>query len=180
MIGHCKMRQAQLVALVTLVVLLGIVALPTLADAGDVTPFVVAVPQVSGPIASDDSSFPSIADGFDIEPPVPSGYVEEEFLVSGTGNICEYTQTGIRVVDPCPEIAELGCTDLSYTTRMLVKRPRDLQDFSGTVIIEPLNPSAGFDIAAVWDRSASYIVRKGHVFVGWTSKSVVVSALQNW
>jgi len=180
MIGHRTMRQAQLVALAMLVALLGVVALPNIADAGDVNPFVVAVPQViSGPIESD-TSFPFIADGFDVEPPVPFGYVEEEFLVSGTGNLYEYTPTGIRVVDPCPGIAERGCTDLSYTTRMLVKRPRDLRDFSGTVIIEPLNPSAGFDIAAVWDRSASYIVRKGHVFVGWTSKSVVVSALQDW
>ena len=180
MIGDCKKCQAQLVALAMLLALLGALTMPTTADASDVTPFNVAVPEVSGPIASDDSSFPYIADGFDVEPPVPFGYVEEEFLVSGTGNIYEYTQTGIRVVDPCPEIAERGCTNLSYTTRMLVKRPRDLRDFSGTVIIEPLNPSAGFDIAAVWDRSASYIVRKGHVFVGWTSKSVVVSALQDW
>jgi hypothetical protein len=180
MIGHWKMRQAQLIALATLLALLGVVALPTIADAGDVTPFVVAIPQVSGPIASDDSSYPYIAGGFDVQPPVPFGYVEEEFLVSGTGDIYEYTSTGIRIVDPCPEIAERGCTNLSYTTRMLVKRPRDLRDFSGTVIIEPLNPSAGFDIAAVWDRSASYFVRKGHVFVGWTSKSVVVSALQSW
>jgi len=171
------MRQAQLIALAMLLAILGVVALPTLADAGDVTPFAVTVPQIRGPIASNDSSFPLIADGFDVEPPVPFGYVEEEFLVSGAGDIYEYTPTGIRVVDPCPEIAERGCTNLSYTTRMLVKRPRDLQDFSGTVISEPLNPSAGFDIAAVWDRSASYIVRKGHVFVGWTSKSVVVSAL---
>ena len=180
MFRHSKIRQAQLVALAMLPALVGAATMPTTADASDVTPFVVAVPQVKGPLASDSSSFPYIANGFDVEPPVPFGYVEEEYLVSGTGNIYEYTSTGIRVVDPCPDIAERGCTDLSYTTRMLVRRPRDLRDFSGTVIIEPLNPSAGFDIAAVWDRSASYIVRKGHVFVGWTSKSVVVSALQNW
>src|SRR5215469_9056137 len=133
MFGDCKMRQAQLVALAMLVALLGPVTMPTLADAGDVTPFVVAVPEVKGPIASDGSSFPYIADGFDVEPPVPFGYVEEEFLVAGAGDIYEYTPTGIRVVDPCPEIAERGCTNLSYTTRMLVKRPRDLRDFSGTV-----------------------------------------------
>jgi len=139
MICHYKMRQAQLVALMMLLALLGVVAMPPIADARNVTPFVVAVPEVSGPIASDSSSFPFIADGFDVEPPVPFGYIEEEFFVSGTGNIYEYTPTGIRVVDPCPEIAERGCTLLSYTTRMLVKRPRDLRDFSGTVIIEPLN-----------------------------------------
>ena len=45
-------------------------------------------------------------------------------------------------------------------------------------MIEPLNPSAGFDIAGVWDRSRDYFVRNGDVFVGWTSKSVVVNALK--
>ena len=135
MFSHFKVHQAQLVALAMLVARLGAVTVTTLADAGDVTPFVVAVPEVKGPIASDGSSFPYIADGFDVEQPVPFGYVEEEFLVAGTGSIYEYTPTGIRVVDPCPEIAERGCTNLSYTTRMLVKRPRDLGDFSGTVII---------------------------------------------
>src|SRR5262249_6907001 len=138
MFSHFKVHQAQLVALAMLVARLGAVTVTTLAEAGDVPPFVVAFPQVKGRIASDGSSFPYIADGFDVEPPVPFGYVEEEFLVAGTGNIYEYTPTGIRVVDPCPDIAERGCTNLDYTTRMLVKRPRDLEDFSGTVLIEPL------------------------------------------
>jgi hypothetical protein len=31
---------------------------------------------------------------------------------------------------------------------MIVKRPVNPNQFSGTVIVEPLNPSAGFDIAA--------------------------------
>jgi hypothetical protein len=111
---------------------------------------------------------------------VPTGYIEEEFFVSGTGNIYESTPMGIQLVASCPPIAKRGCANLPYTTRMLVRRPKDMREFSGTVIIEPLNPSIGVDVAAVWDRSKSYIVRSGHVFVGWTSKSVVVTALQNW
>jgi Alpha/beta hydrolase domain len=31
--------------------------------------------------------------------------------------------------------------------------------FSGTVIVEPLNPSSGYDIANVWERSWPYFVR---------------------
>ena len=68
MFRHSKIRQAQLVALAMLPALVGASTMPTTADASDVTPFVVAVPQVKGPLASDSSSFPYIADGFDVEP----------------------------------------------------------------------------------------------------------------
>ncbi len=161
-------------------VALAITGMPAAASAADVTPFTVGFPTVSGPIPSTSTNFPFIADGFDVEPAVPKGYVEEEFFISGTGNIYEYTPTGIQLVASCPAVATRGCSNLPYTTRMLVKRPKDMREFSGSVIIEPLNPSAGFDIAAVWDRSKDYFVRSGDVFVGWTSKSVVVDALQKW
>jgi Alpha/beta hydrolase domain len=160
---------------------LALTAMPTVALAADVAPFTVALPTVTGPIPSTPSDFPFIADGFDVEPPVPPGYVEEEFFVSGTGNLYEYTPTGIEVVTPCPAIAARGCTNLPYTTRMLVKRPIDPHKFSGTVIVEPLNPSANFDIAAVWDRSVNYFVRNGDIFVGWSSKSVIADrTLKGW
>jgi len=58
--------------------------------------------------------------------------VVEEFFFSGTGNIYEYTPTGIRVVDPCPPALTQGCTNVPYTTRMLVKRPKNRRAFSGT------------------------------------------------
>ena len=67
------------------------------------------------------------------------------------GNLYEYTPTGIEVVTPCPALAApLGCSNTAYTTRMIVKRPINRHKFSGTVIIEPLNPGANFDIAGVW------------------------------
>jgi Alpha/beta hydrolase domain len=153
---------------------LGSMALPAASLAMDVTPFTVSVPTVSGPIPSTSTNFPFIALGFDVEPPLPQGYVEEEFFVSGTGNLYEYTPTGIEIVTPCPAIAARGCSNLPYTTRMLVRRPADPRQFSGTVVIEALNPSANFDIAGVWDRSHDYFVRNGDIFVGWSSKSIIV------
>jgi hypothetical protein len=162
------------------VLAVGLVVAPSPAAAGDVPPFTVSLPTVSGPIPSSSSDFPFIADGFDVMPPVPDGYVEEEFFFSGTGNLYQYTPTGVELVTPCPTVATMGCSNIPYTTRMLVKRPVNPDKFSGTVIIEPLNPSAGFDIAGVWDRSENYFVRNGDIFVGWTSKSVTVNALKNW
>ena len=163
-----------------ILVALAFAAAPALGAAADVTPFTVSFPTVTGPIASTATSFPYIADGFDVEPPVPRGYVEEEFFFSGTGNLYEFTSTGIRIVTPCPETATSGCTGIPYTTRMIVKRPVDRHRFSGTVVIEPLNPSANFDIAGIWDRSRDYFVRNGDVFVGWSSKSVIVNTLKQW
>jgi hypothetical protein len=120
----------------------------------------VSSPSLVGPIPSTSTDYPFIADGFGPEPPVPPGYEENEYFVTGRGKLYEYTATGIRVVSPCPTSAEpLGCTNLPYTTRMLVKRPLDARRFSGTIVIEPLNPSSGYDIANVWDRSWPYFVR---------------------
>ena len=141
----------------------------------------VSAPAVVGPIPSTSTDFPFIADGFGPEPPVPSGYEENEYFVSGRGRLYEYTATGVRVVSPCPASAEpLGCTNIPYTTRMLVKRPVDPRRFSGTVVIEPLNPSSGYDIANVWDRSWPYFVRQGDIFVGWTSRYEPISALKQF
>jgi hypothetical protein len=156
------------------------IALAPAIAAADVAPFSVALPTVTGPIPSTPDSFGFGIEGFDVQPPVPDGYVIEEFFVSGTGNLYEFTPTGIQVVSPCPAAATSGCTAVPYTTRMIVKRPRRNRDFSGTVVIEPLNPSGGFDIAAVWDRSRELFTANGDIFIGWSSKSVIVNALKQW
>jgi hypothetical protein len=159
---------------------LAVIAPASIAAADDVQPFTVALPTVTGPIPSTPDNFGFGIEGFDVQPPVPAGYVIEEFFLSGTGNLYEFTPTGIRVVSPCPAAATSGCTAIPYTTRLIVKRPRRDRDFSGTVVIEPLNPSGGFDIAAVWDRSRELYVANGDIFIGWSSKSVIVNALKQW
>lgn len=142
-------------------------ALAGCSGASHQTTFTVSPPSVIGPIPSTSSDYAFIADGFGPEPPVPPGYEENEYFVSGRGHLYEYAPSGVRVVSPCPASAEpLGCTDVPYTTRMLVKRPVDPRRFSGTIVIEPLNPSSGYDIANVWDRSWPYFVRQGDIFVG--------------
>lgn len=143
--------------------------------------FTVSPPTVVGPIPSAPGDYAFIADGFGTEPPVPPGYEESEYFVSGTGRLYEYTSSGVRVVSPCPPAAEpLGCTRIPYTTRMLVKRPVDPRRFSGTVVVEPLNPSSGYDIANVWDRSWPYFIRHGDIFVGWTARYAALSALKQF
>ena len=159
---------------------LAVIAPAATAAADDVTPFAVALPTVTGPIPSTPDNFGFAIEGFDVQLPVPRGYVIEEFFFSGVGNLYEFTPTGIQVVSPCPAAATSGCTGIPFTTRMIVKRPRNNHDFSGTVVIEPLNPSGGFDIAAVWDRSREQFTANGDIFIGWSSKSVIINALKQW
>ncbi|HEX7835838.1 MAG TPA: alpha/beta hydrolase domain-containing protein [Kofleriaceae bacterium] len=159
---------------------LAVLAPAAIAAADDVKPFTPVRPTVTGPIPSTADSFAFGVEGFDVQPQVPDGYVIEEFFVSGTGNLYEFTPTGVQIVSPCPAAATSGCTGIPYTTRLIVKRPRRDRDFSGTVVIEPLNPSGGFDIAAVWDRSRDYFTANGDIFIGWSSKSVIVNALRQW
>jgi hypothetical protein len=141
----------------------------------------VSPPAVMGPIPSTSTDYPFIADGFGPEPQVPPGYEENEYFVSGRAKLYEYTATGVRVVAPCPASAgAFGCRNIPYTTRMLIKRPIDPRRFSGTVVIEPLNPSSGYDIANVWDRSWPYFVGQGDIFVGWTSRYAAIDALKQF
>src|SRR4051794_41311360 len=57
-----------------------------------------STPTVAGPIPSTPSNFPFIADGFGPEPPVPAGYEENEYFVSGRAKLYEYTATGVRPI----------------------------------------------------------------------------------
>ena len=166
--------------LLTCLVLVGAPTLGACSSGGSHAPKItVSPPAVVGPIPSSSRDFPFIADGFGPEPPVPPGYEESEYFVSGRGRLYEYTGTGVRVVSPCPASAErAGCRNVPYTTRMLVKRPVNPRRFSGTIVVEPFNPSSGYDIANVWDRSWPYFVSRGDVFVGWTARYAAINALK--
>jgi hypothetical protein len=97
------------------------------------------------------------------------GYVEEEFLFSGTANIYDWPQAGPAVV---------RTVNAPYTTRVLVRRPADRARFSGTVIVEMLNPSNLFDLNIGWALSHKEFVRQGHAWVGITAKPVAIETLK--
>jgi hypothetical protein len=168
--------------LLTCLVLVGAPTLGACSSGGSQAPKItVSPPAVVGPIPSSSRNFPFIADGFGPEPPMPPGYEESEYFVSGRGRLYEYTRTGVRVLSPCPASAEpAGCRNVPYRTRMLVKRPVDPRRFSGTIVVEPFNPSSGYDIANVWDRSWPYFVSRGDIFVGWTARYAAINALKQF
>ena len=97
--------------------------------------------------------------------------MEEEYLVSGTANVYDWNSAGkARVRTP----------DAPYTTRVLVRRPVKRTRMSGTVVVEPLNPSNLFDLNIGWALSGDQFMRNGDVWVGFTSKPVAVQALKTF
>ncbi len=99
------------------------------------------------------------------------GYVEEEFLVAGTSNVYDW---------PGPGPAVIRTANVPYVTRVLIRRPADKARFSGTVIVEMLNPSNLFDLNLGWAISGRQIARNGDAWVGITAKPVSIATLKTF
>jgi hypothetical protein len=81
-----------------------------------------------------------------------AGYEEEEYYLSGIA----------------PAITAKGETlfQAPYTTRILVRRPKNPARFNGTVIIEPFTWFG--ERGAGWILTREYLLRKGYGYVGYT------------
>ena len=98
------------------------------------------------------------------------GYRQEEYFLSGTA--VSYTNVGD--LDPDGRWEVQGADAAQYTTRILVYRPVDDSQFSGTVIMEWLNVSGGLDAAPDWSVAHTEMTREGHVWVGVSAQFVGV------
>ncbi|MEM9706008.1 MAG: alpha/beta hydrolase domain-containing protein, partial [Pseudomonadota bacterium] len=108
------------------------------------------------------------------------GYVEEEFFISGTARSFRPV-SALNATGPWP-VETAG--DAAYTTRIVVYRPVDLSAFNGTVIVEWMNVSSGFDIGVDWINLHTEIIREGYIWVGVSAQQTAISgsaafALQN-
>ncbi len=126
---------------------------------------------VTGPLSSTPDSHPFggamyARDPLDLQ---KLGYVEEEFLFSGTANVYDWPAAGPAIV---------RTADSPYTTRVLIRRP--LKNFSGRVIVEMLNPSNLFDLNIGWAISGKEFVRNGDAWVGITAKPIAIAALKTF
>lgn len=104
----------------------------------------------------------------------PDAYTEDEYLVSGAANIYAYTNDAAQ----SPAVS-VQTPDVPYTTRMLVRRPTDPGRFSGTVYVEVLNATAGWDGDPIWQSTHEYMIREGAIWVGVTTKPNTVNFLKN-
>ncbi|CAL9484953.1 hypothetical protein SUDANB121_03133 [Nocardiopsis dassonvillei] len=135
-------------------------------------PLPVPAPEVEGPLpgsapgdpASDDiaETYPFFSTDADL---ASYGYVEEEFVVSGTAN--RYGADSVVSEHP-------------YRTRVVVRRPSEADGSNGTALVEWQNVTAGHDLDALWATSADHIMRTGYTWVGVSAQNVGVSHLTRW
>jgi hypothetical protein len=149
-------------------------ALPASAQAASI----VTTPEFSGPIATTSSSYPFNAAAHNVAPIDLSsyGYVEEEYTVSGTANVYNWQGTSLSVSSVAAG---------PYTTRILVRKPASQARFTGSVVVEALNPSYGFDLDYIWAADHDYLLfhdaaARGDAWVGITVKPTSLAALQRF
>src|SRR5262249_23980357 len=101
----------------------------------------------------------------------PCGYVEDEFFVTGTAT--SYVSDVGLSLDGNWSASPGGTAE--YTTRLLVRRPAARRLFNGTVIVEWLNVSQGFDAAPDWTSTHTMLLRDGFAWIGVSAQYIGVS-----
>ncbi len=98
------------------------------------------------------------------------GYVEREHVAAGMA-------TSYKTSEPFSADGRWTFeTDdtASYRTRILVRRPDNAADFSGTVVVEWLNVSGGLDADPDFASLAEELIRQGHAWVGVSAQLIGV------
>jgi len=125
-----------------------------------------ARPLVTGPIAPGGDKPTGFNDNAGLDDLLGNDYVEEEYFFEG------------KVIG---KLSEAGATGFHrYKTRMLVRRPARKQRFKGTVVVEWMNVSGGFDAEAIWPGAQEYLMRKGVAFVSIDAQPIGVTHLAGW
>src|SRR5690606_33656685 len=104
----------------------------------------------------------------------PLGYIETEYFVRGFANVYDW------IGQPQDATVRVRDAAVPYTTRILVRRPRDASRASGRVVLALLNPTGLYDFAPLWGFSWQQFTRDGDVWVGLTVKPVAAATLQRF
>ncbi len=108
--------------------------------------------------------------GAAVDAKVPVGYVEHEYVASGTATAYKpngpLSRDGRWTFEPD--------TRARYRTRILVRRPAHPADSSGSVVVEWLNVSGGVDANPDYASLAAEITRRGDVWVGVSAQLIGV------
>jgi hypothetical protein len=147
---------------------LAIAASAALAQAQVPNPVVtgpIAAPEIPGHASRNYVFFASD------HPLAVNGFVEEEFFIEGTAN--RYTTSGTAT-------GTVQDSGHPYKTRIVVRRPADKAKFNGTVIVEWVNVTNGFDAENFWFFAWEHVLRAGYAWVGVSAQRVGVDRLKSW
>lgn len=134
----------------------------------------VPLPQIEGPIPITATSHPWNGADYSWVPVnlKKYGYVEEEYYVSGRAKVRE----AIPYSDYASKVLRSG----PYTTRITVRRPINMKQWSGKTAVEIINMSAGYDWTAEWGALWETIIKRKDVYVGITSKPNVFDGMRRF
>lgn len=97
-------------------------------------------------------------------------FIEEEYFIEDRANVYDLKNNQVEIFKE----------DLPFTTRILVRRPKNSKDFTGILYVDIMNASNGYDIEDLWRRSYLHIMENNHAYVGITTKPINVLALKNF
>jgi len=99
-----------------------------------------------------------------------AGYVQHEYVASGTAT--SYKAQGALTRNGRWSFAP--DTKAAYSTRILVRRPANAADFTGTVVVEWNNVSGGVDADPDYTSLGTEITRHGDAWVGVSAQIIGV------
>lgn len=98
------------------------------------------------------------------------GYEQHEYFVRGVARA--FTSDEPLMADG--RWSAVPAESAEYTTRIVVYRPIDPARFSGAVLVEWLNVSAGFDAAPDWLSAHNVMMREGFIWIGVSAQAAGV------
>lgn len=103
------------------------------------------------------------------------GYMEQEYQFKGMAQA--YEPEGEWQKDGIWSLKVHGAPQ-PYATRLLVRRPAAPARFNGTVVLEWLNTSLGFELDGAWSLNRDELIREGYAWVGVSAEAASTESLK--
>jgi hypothetical protein len=108
------------------------------------------------------------------------GYVEEEFLIAGRAQAYVPTVSGDLPANGRWNAMPNPGVTAPYSTRILVRRPRDPARFNGVVVVEWINESGPTEATSDWLYLHEELLSRGYAYVGVSAQYHSIQVLQGW
>ena len=104
-----------------------------------------------------------------------NGYLEEEFFASGTARGYARPDDAAAGGRGAGQWADHCGPAVPFRTRVVVRRPADAGRFSGTLLVEWLNVSSGFEADPDWSFLHEEIFRAGHAYAAVSAQPLGIT-----